>query len=317
MGAPSSPEHCLNCGYNFEADEHYCPQCGQERKPPLPRLKTLFLSFLGDFFTFDSKFFRSLVPLVLQPGQETLDYIKGKQVRYIPPLRMFLFLSLLLILVFNYLVPWQNITLPVQIGASDVNIARIDSLDLEGKDSILLSHEDIAFVKTIQELNAQGYTYREIADSVMAGQGLISKVAFQQALRLQDPSGNKAFVGFLVGNTTIFLLVVLLLMSLWLALFYARSNLPFIGHLIFALHFLSFLLCWELVIIPIALLTTEVAYLAIYPLQLYYLWRAVPLVYEKKRWVGWWQGSIHFLMYNLLLFPIAFIAMLLLSFFLY
>lgn len=62
-----------------------------------------FLSeFLKDYFTFDSKIFRSLKPLLFDPGFLVTEYIAGKRVSYIPPLRIFIFSSILFFLLFGF-----------------------------------------------------------------------------------------------------------------------------------------------------------------------------------------------------------------------
>lgn len=86
---------CHNCGTQLLANENYCPNCGQENNSKQASLRELFDDFLGDYFVFDSRLFRSIVPLVAYPGKITIDYLNGKRQRYIPPIRVFLFLSFL------------------------------------------------------------------------------------------------------------------------------------------------------------------------------------------------------------------------------
>jgi len=50
---------------------------------------------MGDYFTFDSKLFRSLFPLIGKPGHLTNEYNKGKRASYILPLRLYVFTTFL------------------------------------------------------------------------------------------------------------------------------------------------------------------------------------------------------------------------------
>lgn len=89
--------NCLNCGFHVE--EHYCSSCGQ----PNLELKESFWQFVSHsvahYFHFDNKFFQTLVPLLTKPGQVTLDYLAGKRARYINPISMYIFVSIVYFLV--------------------------------------------------------------------------------------------------------------------------------------------------------------------------------------------------------------------------
>jgi hypothetical protein len=91
-------EHdCLNCG--FHVDKHYCSNCGQ----PNIELKESFWAFIGHsiahYFHFDSKFFQTMSPLLTKPGTVTLDYIAGKRARYINPVNLYIFVSIVYFLI--------------------------------------------------------------------------------------------------------------------------------------------------------------------------------------------------------------------------
>lgn len=84
---------CPNCDQELLDEHAFCPRCGQA--VIVEDTMGAFLShFLSDYFAFDSKIGRSMRPLVLKPGFLTNEFAVGRRVRYIPPLRMFIFLSL-------------------------------------------------------------------------------------------------------------------------------------------------------------------------------------------------------------------------------
>ena len=89
--------NCLNCGFHVE--EHYCSRCGQ----PNLVLDENFWQFISHsvahYFHFDNKFFQTLVPLITKPGKVTLDYLAGKRARYINPISMYIFVSIVYFLV--------------------------------------------------------------------------------------------------------------------------------------------------------------------------------------------------------------------------
>ena len=90
---------CKNCNTKLEVGFKYCPNCGQEHKDKVVHFRQFILDFLGDYFTFDSLIIRSVKPLLFNPGFLTKEFIAGRRVRYIPPLRMFVFISIIFFLV--------------------------------------------------------------------------------------------------------------------------------------------------------------------------------------------------------------------------
>ncbi len=89
--------NCLNCGEKLN-DSNYCPKCGQRNTDKQISIKEFLHDFLKDYFTFDSKFFRSIFPFLFKPGLLTNEYIKGRRVNYILPLRLYLFTTFIFFL---------------------------------------------------------------------------------------------------------------------------------------------------------------------------------------------------------------------------
>lgn len=315
----SLPFHCLNCGHPFAGDERFCPACGQARRKPLPKVKDLILDFLGDFFTFDSKLFRSLWPLFVRPGQMTREYIEGKQVRFIPPLRMFLFLSVIMVIVLNYTAKWNDWSSPVQFGG-DYDRETLDSLLQSGKAVSIRDTTNEVALQTYQEikdLEEAGLSHREIADSLLPEGTLLERIAFQQALRV-DSSGGEAFTGYLIGNTTFMLISLLMLLALLMGLVFYRHKLPFMAHLIYAFHFHSFLILLFMVgLVVSALVHEENIMLAIPAILFVYHLKALKVVYQKKWLPATLIGTGIYLSYLLVLLPLSLGALLAISFFLF
>jgi predicted RNA-binding Zn-ribbon protein involved in translation (DUF1610 family) len=91
---------CPNCGTAIAAEYEFCPNCGQAR---IQESMDSFLSeFLKDYFTFDSEIFRSLKPLPFNPGFLVSEYLAGRRIRYIPPLRISIFSSILFFILFGF-----------------------------------------------------------------------------------------------------------------------------------------------------------------------------------------------------------------------
>lgn len=92
---------CANCGFELDDDFQFCPKCGQERDHQNENFRSFINHFLKDYFTFDSKIFKSLSPLIIKPGFLTTEFRSGKRVNYIPPLRMYILISILFFLLLS------------------------------------------------------------------------------------------------------------------------------------------------------------------------------------------------------------------------
>ena len=83
---------CLNCGTELKGP--FCYYCGQPDKNLMRFFPALLRELLEDTFDFDSRFLRTLKPLLLKPGKLTRDYLDGRRFRYVPPLRLYVFSSI-------------------------------------------------------------------------------------------------------------------------------------------------------------------------------------------------------------------------------
>ncbi|MDQ3038334.1 MAG: DUF3667 domain-containing protein [Pseudomonadota bacterium] len=87
------PVACGNC--NTPLLGPHCHACGQ----PVKGLVRHFSSVAGDaldtVFNFDTRTVRTIVPLFAKPGVITLEYLAGRRVCYVSPVRLFFFLAII------------------------------------------------------------------------------------------------------------------------------------------------------------------------------------------------------------------------------
>ncbi|MDQ7948610.1 MAG: DUF3667 domain-containing protein [Pedobacter sp.] len=88
---------CLNCGHLVE--DHFCPQCGQENIELKENAFHMVSHAVADYFHFEHKFFATIKPLLFKPGKLTQAYVAGKRVKYIHPIRLYIFISIVFFLV--------------------------------------------------------------------------------------------------------------------------------------------------------------------------------------------------------------------------
>ena len=89
--AASNP--CLNCGTNVQLT--YCPECGQREIDSDPSLREFLHELAEEFLRWDGKLLTTYRLLVVRPGELTREYLAGRRVRFISPLRLYLSCSVL------------------------------------------------------------------------------------------------------------------------------------------------------------------------------------------------------------------------------
>jgi hypothetical protein len=115
-----STENCLNCGEVLTGQ--HCSHCGQRARVRVLSLWGLVKDALGDLTNFDSRIWRTLIPLLFRPGQVTQDYLRGRRASYTPPFRMYLILSIAFFLLATIDDPGKAIELNVGEGGTNLQI---------------------------------------------------------------------------------------------------------------------------------------------------------------------------------------------------
>ena len=91
-------KNCLNCGTTVHGK--YCHVCGQENAEPKETFWGMVTHFFNDITHFDGKFFTTLKDLLFRPGFLSAEYVKGRRMSYLNPVRMYVFTSAIFFLIF-------------------------------------------------------------------------------------------------------------------------------------------------------------------------------------------------------------------------
>lgn len=109
---------CGNCGTPLLGE--HCYHCGQ----PMSGLVRHFTSVLGDIadtlFEIDTRLTRTLLPLLVRPGFLSCEYFAGRRVRYVSPVRLFFFISVITFFVAQWSFD-QNGVHAVQFDDNNIN----------------------------------------------------------------------------------------------------------------------------------------------------------------------------------------------------
>lgn len=195
--------YCLNC--NQKLLDQFCHHCGQENINVNLTFSELVRDFLGDMFTYDSRFYRTMLPLIFRPGFLTKEYFVGRRIRYVPPLRLYLFVSFILFL-------WLALVDKVEVGEPpDFTVAQ------ENRERI------------ISELQADDKPEWVITLADKTMQALANVMA--------NPA---AFIDLISSRLPYLMFILLPIFALILWLHYCFSGLGYLRHLVLAFHFHTF-----------------------------------------------------------------------------
>ena len=84
---------CPNCRERLLGE--FCWRCGQEAADLHRPLRSLAADFFDEVLSLDSKLLRTLGPLLFRPGWLTREYLAGRRVPYVRPLKLYLLTALL------------------------------------------------------------------------------------------------------------------------------------------------------------------------------------------------------------------------------
>ena len=105
------PTHhvCENCGEQFVG--RFCTQCGKPAARKRFTFKNVILNAL-EIWGFGSRpMFRTIAQLFTRPGYMIRDYLNGHYLRYFPPFKMLVVITLILMVIFSVLdIKEENIT---------------------------------------------------------------------------------------------------------------------------------------------------------------------------------------------------------------
>jgi Protein of unknown function (DUF3667) len=93
---PASPR-CENCGAPLSG--RFCAACGQRAEPPLRSLWHFIGVATEDITHADSRLWRTLAALLFKPGFLTRQFLHGHRASYLPPVRLYLVLSVVFFII--------------------------------------------------------------------------------------------------------------------------------------------------------------------------------------------------------------------------
>lgn len=218
---------CENCGYIV--DKSYCSQCGQKNVETRQTFGALVAHFIEDFTHYDGAFWKTIKYLLFYPGRLTKEYLSGKRQKFVPPVKLYIFISFVTFFI------------------------AVSSIDDEGPDLSQDNTEAIAQeryhltinnkkIYTPQQLDSVHKTLPE-DEKFNAFELWFEKKQLEKGRQLGEiDSSERGFLKEFVPLLPKVLFIYLPIFAFWLWVFHGKTRWYFFDHGIFTLHFYSFLL---------------------------------------------------------------------------
>ncbi|HVC28603.1 MAG TPA: DUF4286 family protein [Gammaproteobacteria bacterium] len=249
---------CLNCGAPLTGK--FCANCGQQNHTYAAPLWAVFNDFFGNHFGFDTKFFHSILPLLFRPGFLSSEYSAGRRVRYINPLRLYIFSSIVL-----FFIAWS---------VASPQIARFNNANCIGEQNCHATSK--LFTPDQQKKNINPSVANKLKQPVLDNSQAKPVDAANAPVQTESVSGTMfgkkfemsktEFINRLIHDFEVYLpkmmFVFLPLVALLLKLFYIRSKRYYMEHLIFTLHNHAFIYTAMICILLAGMLGTHFSWLA-------------------------------------------------------
>jgi hypothetical protein len=263
--------HCENCGTLLSGP--YCSQCGQAAIDYRRSFGHVLVDVLNEFLNWDSKFFATIALLILKPWRLTNEFLAGKRVRYVNPLRLYLLASILFFFAVNYgardlrfepgkLGPKDRAEIEADLKKQDLPPAAREKLEAllreapaEASPAVVSPTPTTAPSPTAgphpsaTSADKQKRQYGKIAERpfVIVDSNSKSSTPFERWIegRAKEKMGEHGtkmglFISTLFSNFPYMMLCCIPLFALVLKVLYVRRRIFYIDHLIYALHIHTF-----------------------------------------------------------------------------
>lgn len=285
---------CLNC--HSVVEKKYCPECGQKNIQPRQSFIHLVTHFFEDFTHYDNAFWKTIRHLLFNPARLTREYLAGRRQKYVPPVRLYIFISFVTFLILS----WQASSLDsiVEVETSESTHTAPDEKRIDFSD-----YDSPRELDSIQ--NTLPPEKRLTGLDLWAER---KQAAIDEKYKSRPNELMADFVNQTVNLLPKVLFFYLPVFAFLLWLIHDKKRWYFFDHGIFTLHYFSFLLLTFLLSqIPIFILeywSEDIApfgFLVLALWWIFYFFRSHSRMYGEKKWKSRLKGTVLFFVNSLLI----------------
>ncbi len=232
----------------------YCHVCGQKDDDYRRPILALTNEFFGDVFQWDSRILRSFIPFLFMPGTLTRSYVRGRRQQFVSPIRFYFVLTFIFFLALGF------------SGRAIVGLEKRNILDdfpslageLEGidQDDLLYDRDPhlAFFINPSHMAPMPAIPIDDVVERVGDFQIPPALIAVMEGYNLA--AADSRVLNGVIKNAVPWLMVILVpFFSLLLGALFVRRRAYLIDHLVFALHYHSFMFAMMLAGLAIAAIT--------------------------------------------------------------
>lgn len=215
-------KNCLNCG--TEVPERYCPHCGQENTVQHESFGHLVGHVVADIVHYDSQLLATLKYLIIRPGFLTKEYWAGRRMRYVNPIKLYIFISAVFFFFFLALAGSHkdhNARPGIQTDLADIEVGDVGS-----------DYKSVAEYDSAQAAKPANKRYTGLEDRM---QRRLAR------MRESKQSAKEVIREMFTHNLPKIMFILMPLFALLVKWTHRKRHLVYADHAIFTVHIHSFL----------------------------------------------------------------------------
>jgi hypothetical protein len=317
---------CLNC--RSVVEKKYCPECGQENIEPRQSFIHLFTHFFEDFTHYDNAFWKTMRYLIFHPARLTREYLAGRRKSFVPPVRLYIFISFVTFLYLSMetssIMREAQVTRMERTAFEQDSIAKLGPAKIEATVQTEEEEDQDFFMlpsdfKTLRELDS-AQNARPPAEKMSPAKYWYERKSTIVREKYKGRETQLWQDGFVLTINSVpkVLFVYLPIFAFFLWLFHNKKKWYYFDHGIFTLHYFSFILLTLLVSRIFSRIENalwdgnihKVVSLIMMMYWFFYFFRAHSRLYGGPKWKSRLKGIILFFINTSILFTMLVAALL-------